>query len=239
MREPDPTHRSPSSEVARMFDRISRTYDLLNHLLSLNSDRRWRRLAVRRLLLAPGHKVLDCGAGTGDMALAAHRHAEGISTVLLDPAHAMLSLADSKAGIIEPARFRLVRGYAERLPFADATFDRFMVAFGIRNFSDLRAGLCDLCRILKTGGRGVILEFTPDRAPVIDAIFTFYMRRIMAPLGAAISGDRDAYRYLSRTVQNFAISGDLVHLLEEVGFRHVESHRLSLGVATLFVVEKR
>jgi demethylmenaquinone methyltransferase/2-methoxy-6-polyprenyl-1,4-benzoquinol methylase len=239
MREIDPTNRAPSSEVARMFDRISRTYDLLNHLLSLNSDRRWRRSAIRCLMLAPGHKVLDCGAGTGDMSLAAHRHTGGISTVLLDPAHAMLSLADSKAGIIEPSRFRLVRGYAERLPFADAAFDRFMVAFGIRNFSDLRTGLGELSRVLQTGGRGVILEFTPDRAPGIDAIFAFYMRRIMAPLGAAISGDRDAYRYLSRTVQNFATSGDLVHLLEEAGFRHVETHRLSLGVATLFVMEKR
>lgn len=239
MREPDPTERSPSSEVARMFDRIARTYDLLNHLLSLNSDRRWRRAAIRRLSLAPGHKILDCGAGTGDMALAAHRHTDGISTVLLDPAHAMLSLADSKAGIIEPARFRLVRGLAERLPFADAAFDRFMVAFGIRNFTDLRVGLGELCRVLKRGGRGVILEFTPDRARIIDAVFTFYMRRIMAPLGAVISGDRDAYRYLSRTVQNFAASGDLIRLLKEVGFDEVESHRLSLGIATLFVMEKR
>jgi len=239
MREPDPTDRSPSSEVARMFDRISRTYDLLNHLLSLNSDRRWRRVAIRRLSLAPGHKILDCGAGTGDMALAAHRHTEGIRTVLLDPAHAMLSLADSKAGIIEPARFRLVRGLAERLPFADAAFDRFMVAFGIRNFADLRAGVGELCRVLKSGGRGVILEFTPDRAPIIDAVFTFYMRHVMAPLGAVISGDRDAYRYLSRTVQNFATSGDLLRMLEQAGFRDVESHRLSLGVATLFVMEKR
>jgi demethylmenaquinone methyltransferase/2-methoxy-6-polyprenyl-1,4-benzoquinol methylase len=160
-----------------MFDRIACTYDLLNHLLSLNRDRRWRRLAIRRLLLAPGHKILDCGAGTGDMALAAHRHTEGVSTILLDPAHAMLSLADSKAGIIEPARFRLVRGYAERLPFADAAFDRVMVAFGIRNFADLRAGLDELYRVLRVGGRGAILEFTPDRARIIiNGAFRFYMQ---------------------------------------------------------------
>jgi demethylmenaquinone methyltransferase/2-methoxy-6-polyprenyl-1,4-benzoquinol methylase len=222
-----------------MFDRIARTYDFLNHLLSLGWDRRWRRLAIHRLLLEPGHRVLDCGAGTGDMALAAHRHAEGIRVVLLDPANAMLGLADSKAGIIEPARFRLVRGYAEGLPFADGTFDRFMVAFGIRNFADLRAGLSELCRILNDRGRGVILEFTPDRARVIDAAFRFYMRRVMAPLGAAISGDRVAYRYLSRTVQNFVASRDLVRLLEDVGFRLVESRWLSLGIATLFVMEKR
>jgi demethylmenaquinone methyltransferase/2-methoxy-6-polyprenyl-1,4-benzoquinol methylase len=228
----------PVSDVVRMFERISRTYDLLNHLLSLNADRRWRWLAVRHLSLAPGHKVLDCGAGTGDMALIAHRHTAGIRTVLLDPAHAMLSIADGKAGTLAPSCFNLVSGCAERLPFADRTFDRFMVAFGVRNFADLPAGLSELCRVLRAGGRGVILEFTPDRTPLFDVMFRFYSRRIMVPLGTAISGDRDAYRYLSRTMQNFATSGELVHLLTNVGFCVVESRRLAWGAATLFVLEK-
>ena len=230
--------RSPNHEVARMFDRISRTYDFLNHLFSFNLDRRWRNLTVRHLELHPGQIILDCGAGTGDMALTAHHHTANICTVLLDPAQSMLSLADGKAGIIAPGRFRMVRGGAESLPFADEAFDRFMIAFGVRNFADLQTGLAELFRTLKKGGRGAILEFTPDRSRFIDALFRVYMRRIMGPLGAAISGDRDAYRYLSRTVESFTASRELAARLSAVGFHGVEMRKLAFGVATLFLMDK-
>lgn len=230
--------RSPNHEVARMFDRISRTYDFLNHLFSFNLDRRWRNLAIRRLKLQAGYLVLDCAAGTGDMSLTAHRHVANIRTVLLDPAKSMLSLADGKAGIIAPDNFRMVCGGAESLPFADESFDRFMIAFGVRNFADLRTGLLELSRVLKTGGRGVILEFTPDRSRLIDASFRAYMRWIMGPVGAIISGDNDAYRYLSRTVQSFTTATELAACLHSAGFQQVAIHKLAFGVVTLFITEK-
>src|SRR5512143_2050290 len=131
-----------------MFGRIARTYDLLNRVFSLGIDRRWRVRAIRRLHLHGAMKILDCGAGTGDMSLTAHRFDPHIETYLIDPAHEMLSLADGKAGFIRPDQFVLIRGTAESLPFEDASFDRFMVAFGIRNFGDLPGGMSELYRVL-------------------------------------------------------------------------------------------
>lgn len=227
-----------SREIAGMFDRISRSYDFLNHFFSLGTDRRWRNSAIRRLALSEGCRVLDCGAGTGDMSLIALHHCPGVSTVLLDPAQAMLGVADSKAGTVPPKNFCLVRGVAECLPFADGTFDRFMVAFGIRNFVDLEQGMKELHRTLLPGGMGAVLEFTPDRKPLINRVFRWYMAHVMTPFGALISRDRDAYGYLSRTVEGFSTSAQLVDLFAKVGFSCRENRRLSLGVARLFVLEK-
>ena len=221
-----------------MFDRISRSYDFLNHFFSLGTDRRWRRLAIQSLHLSSGHKLLDCSAGTGDMALTALREVPEVHAVLLDPAQEMLKIAGGKTGTIPATQIRLVRGVAETLPFAGETFDRFMVAFGIRNFASLEEGMRELHRTLKPGGHGAILEFTPDRASGIDRVFRWYMRCIMQPVGALISRDREAYSYLSRTVQGFATSSELLDLFERVGFVCRESRRLSLGVARLFVLEK-
>ncbi len=226
-------------DVANMFNRISRTYDLLNHVLSFGIDVRWRKRAIRALEVHSGMRVLDCGAGTGDMALEMHRAIPGVQTVLLDPARSMLLVADGKADLIPPERFSLVQGSAEALPFPDAHFDRFMVAFGIRNFSDLSRGLSELCRTLKPGGLGAILEFTPDRSRVIDSLFQWYMRRVLTPLGALISRDREAYSYLARTVERFHSTEELIQILESVGLTLKEKIPLTFGIAKLLVVQRR
>ncbi len=161
-----------------------------------------------------------------------------VQTVLLDPAQAMLQVADGKAGTIPPRQYRLVRGVAEGLPFHDETFDRFMVAFGIRNFADLEVGMQELFRVLRPGGKGVILEFTPDRSPVIDHAFRWYMFAVMRTVGALISRDRGAYAYLTRTVQGFSTSGQLQDLITKVGFVCRENRRLSLGIARLIILER-
>lgn len=225
-------------EVAEMFDGIARTYDRLNHMFSLGVDRGWRRRAIRRLQLKDRAIILDCSAGTGDMALTALRMRLEIRTVLLDPAPAMLKIADAKADAIPPDQFELVRGSAEKLPFPDATFDNFMVAFGIRNFEDLPTGISELHRTLRVGGRGVILEFTPDRARWINRIFRWYMRRVLIPLGARISGNPIAYSYLSETVAAFHSSTELEWVFRRAGFVCSERQRLSAGIATLFVLDK-
>jgi demethylmenaquinone methyltransferase/2-methoxy-6-polyprenyl-1,4-benzoquinol methylase len=230
---------SPASrEIAGMFERISRSYDFLNHFFSLGTDRRWRNAAIRRLSLQPGYSILDCGAGTGDMALTALDHCPGARAVLLDPAQAMLMIADSKAGTISPNDYELVRGVAESLPFREETFDRFMVAFGIRNFVNLERGIQELHRTLKPGGIGAVLEFTPDRERLINRAFRWYMAHVMAPIGGLISRDRDAYRYLSRTVESFSTSAELTTLFTATGFVCRENRRLSLGIARLFILEK-
>ncbi|MDD5089086.1 MAG: ubiquinone/menaquinone biosynthesis methyltransferase, partial [bacterium] len=222
-------------DIAEMFDRISRTYDRLNHLFSLGVDRHWRRKAIRELKLGSHAVLLDCGAGTGDMALTALRSHSETRLVLLDPALSMLKIADAKAGDIPPDRFVLVRGCAEGLPFPDSVFDNFMVAFGIRNFANLPAGIAELHRVLRPGGRGVILEFTPDRSRRIDRMFQWYMRRILIPLGARVSRNPVAYAYLSDTMAAFLTSGELEQLFSRTGFVCRSQRRLSAAIATLFV----
>jgi demethylmenaquinone methyltransferase / 2-methoxy-6-polyprenyl-1,4-benzoquinol methylase len=230
--------KSVRNDVPRMFDRISSTYDLLNHLFSFGIDYRWRNRAIRALKMKPGQSLLDCSAGTGDMSFTAHKMVADVHTILLDPAQAMLAIADTKAQLLRPKLFRLVRGSAEQIPFADDTFDHFTVAFGIRNFSDLKVGMEELFRTLKSGGTGAILEFTPDRSRRIDRMFQWYMRAVMQPLGALISGDKEAYTYLSRTVQSFQTTSLLEKLFLEIGFNCLITKRLSFGVATLFILEK-
>lgn len=228
-----------TQEIAGMFDRIAPTYDFLNHLFSLGIDKRWRARAIRALELQSNMRVLDCSAGTGDMSLEAHRQAEDIQTILLDPASVMLMIADGKAGGISPRQFHLVQGPAEQLPFRDQSFDRFMVAFGIRNFSDLAAGVKELCRCTRIGGRGVILEFTPDRSRRIDRLFQWYMNTVMGRVGAAVSRDRDAYNYLARTVENFKSAEQLRELFARSGFHHSAEIVHSFGIARSFVLERR
>jgi demethylmenaquinone methyltransferase / 2-methoxy-6-polyprenyl-1,4-benzoquinol methylase len=229
---------SANPEISGMFDRISRTYDFLNHLLSLGTDRRWRNLAIRKLSLKPEMLLLDCSAGTGDMAFTALRQQPGVQVILMDPAAAMLAEADAKAVAVPRCSYRLVRGAAERLPFADRQFDRFMVAFGIRNFADLGGGMRELSRTLKPGGVGVIIEFTPERARLVDRVFRWYMRHVMVKVGGWISGDRQAYSYLFQTVEHFPSSSELVALFGNTGLRTREVRRLSSGIARLFVLEK-
>jgi demethylmenaquinone methyltransferase / 2-methoxy-6-polyprenyl-1,4-benzoquinol methylase len=229
---------SNNRDVAEMFDRISPTYDLLNHLFSFGIDRRWRARAIKSLGLRAGHVMLDCSAGTGDMSLAAHHRCSGIQTVLLDPARRMLAIADSKAELIPARDFRVVQGAAESLPFRGEAFDCFTVAFGIRNFSDLRIGVSELHRILKPGGRGAVIEFTPERSTGIDRVFAYYLRNLMPKIGGLISRDREAYSYLARTVENFSTRSELTNLFRDVGFVNETPARLSAGIATLFCLTK-
>ena len=224
-------------DAARMFDRISSTYDFLNRFFSIGVDRRWRKSAIERLQLEKSDSILDCSAGTGDMAIAALKYQPAVSTVLLDPARSMLNVAREKR-VFQPEQFRLIQGYAESLPFPDSSFDHFMVAFGIRNFSDLDRGMRELYRVLKPGGTGVILEFTPDRSRLIDKLFRAYMWGIMRPVGGMVSRDKTAYAYLAKTVENFPVVSKLVALFYDAGFSEVESKPLSLGIASRFFLKK-
>lgn len=225
------------SEVVRMFDRIASTYDFLNRFFSLGIDRKWRRKAIRSLHLKSGESLLDCSAGTGDMTQTARREQPDLKVVLLDPAQTMLRIARSRVND-DNSQVRIVQSVAEALPFPDNTFDCFTIAFGIRNFSSLDRGMKELYRILKPSGRGVVLEFTPDRSKVINALFRFYMWGIMRPVGALISRKPGAYAYLARTVDLFQTTGQLRKLFEETGFLSREIRPLSFGISTMFLLDK-
>ena len=222
---------SKRSYVRGMFTAIAPRYDLLNHFLSLNIDKRWRREAVRRLgwERRPGGAYLDLCAGTLDLAAElARRPGFGGRVIGADFVVPMLVLGKGKAD-----RMRPVGADALQLPFPAATFDGAMCAFGVRNLADLDAGLREGARVLKPGARLVVLEFaTPTFAP-LRALYFFYFRRVLPAVGRAVSKHTDAYRYLPESVLAFPSPDALSGRLADAGFTDVGYDRLTGGICAL------
>ena len=223
--------------VRQMFHDIAPTYDRLNHLLSLNIDRRWRAITAKRLI-APGvGRVLDVCSGTGDLALAFVGRAQelGLKPRIFssDFTPAMCRLAQKK---FEPLANRPVALVADttRLPFADNAFDLVSVAFGIRNVADLGAGLGDMVRVCRPGGTVAVLEFSHPRVAVVRQLYLFYFLKVLPMLGRLISGTR-AYTYLPNSVRAFPDTEEFTLLLKQVAGGQTQAHRLTFGIATLYM----
>ena len=220
------------SYVRQMFTAIAPRYDLLNHVLSLNIDRLWRRSAVARLRWdsAPGGVYLDLCAGTLDLAVELGRQRGFMGTVVgADFVVPMLRLGRQKARSI-----RAVGADALDLPFPDRTFDGCMIAFGIRNLEDLGAGLAEMARVLRPGGRLVILEFSmPTRWP-IRPLYTVYFRHILPRIGRLVSKHTDAYTYLPDSVSAFPEPTEMEESISLRGFAAVRHEPLTFGVASLY-----
>ena len=216
-----------------MFGRIAGRYDLLNHLLSGNVDKRWRRLVARTLRpsLVEGARVLDVACGTGDLALAL-ASAGAASVVGLDFCRPMLEIARRKAAV-ESRPLPFVEGDALRLPFADESFDVVTIAFGLRNLAGVEEGLRELLRVLRPGGRAAVLEFSSPAVPGLRALFRFYFRRVLPRVGGLVSGSRGAYEYLPDSVSRFPDQRRLAELMREAGFEEVEYRNLTGGIAAL------
>jgi demethylmenaquinone methyltransferase/2-methoxy-6-polyprenyl-1,4-benzoquinol methylase len=217
-----------------MFGRIAARYDLLNHLLSGNTDQRWRRLVAKRLQSALAHDgalALDVACGTGDLSLAI-AHATGARVIGADFCRPMLEIASRKSSE-QAALIPFVEGDALGLPFADETFDAVSIAFGLRNLSSVEGGLKELRRVLKPGGRCAVLEFSSPVVPGFRALFQFYFRRVLPRIGGMISGSRGAYEYLPDSVSRFPDQKSLAGLMRGVGFEEVEYRNLTGGIAAL------
>jgi demethylmenaquinone methyltransferase / 2-methoxy-6-polyprenyl-1,4-benzoquinol methylase len=239
----NPPERCPR-KIRRMFADISPRYDLLNHVLSLNRDRAWRRRTVRELGLAPGSRVLDVCTGTGDLAIELARCPAvraGGAVVGADFTPEMLRIGERKLRRLRLDHVTLVAADTLHLPFADGTFDAVTVAFGIRNVCDLSGALREMLRVLRPGGQAAILEFAPPRGDWLRRAFEVYFRRVLPRIGALVSGSRagrEAYEYLPRSVGTFPPPEELSRLLEECGFVAVRCVRLTLGVAVLHVARR-
>jgi len=219
------------SYVRRMFTAIAPRYDFLNHLLSLNVDRRWRRAAVAHLgwEARPDGVYLDLCAGTLDLAATLARARGFRGTVIgADFVVPMLARGRGKA-----ERTRPVGADALTLPFADARFDGAMVAFGVRNLADLDAGLAEAFRVLKPGARFVVLEFATPRFAPLRALYLFYFRRVLPAIGRAVSKHRDAYTYLPESVLAFPEPAALARRLAAAGFRDVSWELLTSGICAV------
>ena len=216
-----------------MFSGIARRYDLLNHLLSGNFDKRWRRKTARALesSLVEGARVLDVACGTGDLSLVL-AEAGAVRVVGLDFCRPMLEIARRKADE-GPRPIPFVEGDALRLPFADETFDATTIAFGLRNLAGVGEGLRELRRILKPGGRLAVLEFSSPVVPGFRALFRFYFTRVLPRIGGLVSGSRGAYEYLPDSVTRFPDQKRLAELMRAEGFEGVEYSNLTGGIAAL------
>jgi len=233
--------------VRQMFTAIAPSYDLNNHLHSLWIDQHWRRVAVTMAELKAGDVVVDVACGTGDLALLMSRRlAElrrpelpGPGQVMgIDFTYAMLPLARMKAaaGVVAGGNtIRWLGGDAQALPLADESVDVVSIAFGIRNVADVRAALREFFRVLRPGGRLIILEFALPRQALLRGVYNFYFRQVLPRTATLLSGDRTgAYRYLPQSVNTFIEPPEMKALLSEVGFVSVEARVMTLGVCICY-----
>ena len=228
-------------DIGSLFDRISRTYDRLNHLLSLNIDRRWRYRAVGSLTtLAADEQLLDVAVGTADLTLEVLRQGKAQHVVGIDLSEQMMKIGQEK---INKSGYELSvslkKENAQHMSFADNSFAAVTCAFGVRNFADLDAGLREMTRVLRLGGQMVILEFSYPENKVIAALYDFYFTHILPLIGKMLSHDKTAYTYLNRSVKSFIWGQPMCDKLSEVGLSNVGFKTLTFGIATIYVGEKR
>ena len=211
-----------------MFDRIAGRYDLLNAVLSFGADARWRRQAARAASPPIDGRALDVACGSGKLTVELCRLATEGLIVGLDFSGRMLQVAATSAR--GPA---YVRGDGLRLPFGDETFDAATVAFGLRNFADPEQGLCEMRRVLRPGGRAVVMEFVRPRRGPVGGAYRAYLLHVLPRVGGWVSGDRAAYRYLSETVDAYRTPEELVRLASNAGWREARMDLLTLGTVGL------
>lgn len=227
-------------QAFKMFDRIAHRYDLLNRLLSFGTDIRWRKKMNQRIPAAKNLRVLDLATGTADVLISMEHACKNVASGIgLDMSGGMLKYGQKKLVALGlDQKFRLVRGDATCLGLTDQQFDAVTISFGIRNVLDVSQGLEEMHRILKPGGRALILEFSlPDNRP-FRALYLFYFRHILPRLGTLLSGDSHAYRYLNKTVETFPYGEDFCVLMRDAGFEEVTATPLTFGIASLYQGER-
>ena len=228
-----------SVQVEKMFDNIAPAYDQLNHALSWNIDKSWRRKAINWLKPFHPQRMMDVATGTGDFAIQACRILQPEELIGTDISEGMMNVGREKVkkeGLSDKISF--AREDCTSLSFADNDFDAITVAFGIRNFEGLDKGLSEMCRVLKTGGHLVILELsTPDRFPM-KQLFTIYSKVVIPLLGKCLSKDNSAYTYLPQSIRAFPQGEVMQEVIRKAGFSQVNFRRLTFGICTLYTATK-
>ena len=233
------TDADKKQQVADMFDNISGTYDFLNHFMSLGIDIIWRKKAIRALKASKPQRLLDVATGTGDFALEAINILQPRKVIGVDISSGMLAIASEK--IIKKSlsdQFEVVLADSESLPFADSTFDAVTVAFGVRNFENLEKGLANIYRVLKPGGKVVILEFSKPKSFPIKQLYHFYFNHITPLIGKVFSKDHRAYSYLPESVAQFPDGKQFTDILQRVGFYTALSRPQTFGICTIYIATK-
>jgi demethylmenaquinone methyltransferase/2-methoxy-6-polyprenyl-1,4-benzoquinol methylase len=222
-------------QVADMFNNISKTYDFLNHFLSLGIDTIWRKKAINELKNDKPALILDVATGTGDFAFEALRRLKPEKIIGVDISQGMLDVAEQKIARRKVGdRFEVKLGDSEKLPFDADEFDAVTVAYGVRNFENLEFGLADMQRVLKPGGKAVVLEFSKPKAFPIKQLYNFYFNYITPGIGKLFSKDARAYSYLPESVAAFPDGEAFITLMQKVGFKNTKCRPLAFGICSIY-----
>lgn len=230
---------SKKGQVAEMFDGIASHYDFLNHFLSLGIDKGWRRKAIREVCSVQPRAILDVATGTGDLAIAAAKAIPQARITGVDISTGMLEVGRRKITSLNLTDvIQLSEGDSEAMPFADAHFDAVMCAYGVRNFEHLEAGLREMCRVLRPGGKVVILEFSQPKTFPVAQLYRFYFSTILPAIGKIVSRHSRAYTYLPESVAAFPEGRAFCGLLSSCGFQEARARPLTFGITTLYTAVK-
>ncbi len=230
---------SKKQQVAGMFNDISARYDFLNRFLSAGIDVRWRRKAISHLSEINPKTILDVATGTADVAIMASRLLKPDRIVGIDISEGMLEIGRSKVnkqGLSNT--IELLKGDSEAINFADNSFDAITVAFGVRNFQQLEKGLDEIKRVLKPGGKLVVLEFSKPTLPIVRSVYNFYMKTITPNMGKLFSKNRHAYEYLDESIKKFPEGKNFTAILDKLGYRNTYYKPLSLGICSIYCGSK-
>ncbi len=225
-------------QVATMFDNISKRYDLLNHVLSLGIDIRWRKRAIKMLKPEAPKLILDIATGTGDFAIEA-LSLNPDKIIGVDISKGMLEVGKKKMeklGLTDKIALKL--GDSEKLLFEDNKFDAIIVSFGVRNFENLEKGLEEMLRVLKPSGIAVIVEFSKPRSFPFKQIYNFYFKAILPVIGKVVSKDNSAYTYLPESVKNFPDGQNFLDILDKLGYKNTKCKTLTFGISSIYTGKK-
>jgi demethylmenaquinone methyltransferase / 2-methoxy-6-polyprenyl-1,4-benzoquinol methylase len=230
---------SKKKQVENMFDKIAFRYDFLNRFLSAGIDIGWRKKAIRELIPLHPKSILDVATGTGDFAITSYEILKPEKITGIDISEGMLEIGRkkiAKAGLKNS--IELLQGDSESILFEDNSFDAVTVAFGVRNFENLEKGLSEIKRVLKPGGKLIVLECTKPSLPVIKQLYHFYMKTITPEIGKIIAKNNEAYQYLNDSVLQFPEKESFIHILKQSGYRSSFYKTLTLGICTIYCAEK-
>lgn len=228
-----------AKQVEEMFDNIAPNYDTLNHRLSWDIDKGWRRKAIEQLMAFKPKKMLDIATGTGDFAILAAQMLSPEELIGADISEGMMEIGRKK---VKQASLDNIISFKKEdclsLTFADNTFDAVTAAFGIRNFQDLDKGLSEMCRVLKPGGHLSIVELTQPVSFPMKQLFWIYSHTFLPLYGKIVSKDKSAYRYLTATIEAFPQGETMMDILKKAGFSNAQFRRLTFGICTLYLASK-
>jgi demethylmenaquinone methyltransferase / 2-methoxy-6-polyprenyl-1,4-benzoquinol methylase len=226
-------------QVANMFDKIAFRYDFLNRFLSAGIDVTWRKKAIKQLKALQPETVLDVATGTGDVAILTHKMLQPKKITGIDISDGMLEIGRKKLAKLGLEKdIELLNGDSETINFPDASFDAITVAFGVRNFENLEKGLKEMIRVLKPGGKLVVLEFSRPKQVAFKGFYNLYMKIVAPGFGQMIAKNKDAYQYLNDSVQKFPEGKDFIKILNNCGYKNTYYKALTMGICSIYCGNK-